>query len=268
MGNNLDIIKIENLIWKPDEKTVVLKDISIDLGSNEFYGILGPNGAGKTSLIRQLLMLTSKTSGNISFDEKNIKDISRKEIALKTSFLAQNINNELNFPVREIVAMGREPYRKLFTPLSKADRDVIEEALEWSGCTDIADKSYAKLSGGEKRRVMIARVIAQDTPWIILDEPISNLDVRYQTELMNVFYKLQKEKNKTIIAVLHDINLAINYCSKILLMKNGRLELFGDTLDIINEENLQRIYEVPFEFIKRHNDMKPIVFPKIDIVKK
>lgn len=148
-------------------------------------------------------------------------------------------------------------------PLDEEDLDKINEALEFTKCSHIKDKSISFLSGGERQRVMIARTIAQDTPWIILDEPVSNLDVRHQTELMLVLDRLRREKGKTIVAILHDLNLAAAFCTKIILMHQGNIYCSGASKDVLTGENLSAVYGIEFDFLERENGHLPYIVPRI-----
>jgi iron complex transport system ATP-binding protein len=145
--------------------------------------------------------------------------------------------------------MGREPYRKSFGSLTGSDREKIEGALAYTNCSHLKDRNIQLLSGGERQRVMIARTIVQDTPWIILDEPVSSLDVKHQYDLMLLLQRLRSEKSKTIVAILHDLNLAYSFCNKIILMKNGEIFAQGDTEEILTVQNLKEVYDMDFEFV-------------------
>lgn len=263
MSDGLNKINVDKLLWKPGKvANPILDEISIDLSSGSFYGLLGPNGAGKTSLVRQLLKLQAKSSGIIQLDEENIESIKRKNMARKLAFLPQTINGDVDFTVEEIVAMGREPYRKNLAPLGEADINAINEAMEFADCMDFKDKSVKLLSGGERQRVMIARTIAQDTPWIILDEPVSSLDITHQTRLMQLLDRLRIEKHKTIIAILHDINLAATFCSHLILMKEGKVTKVGATEEILTRENLRELYGMEFCFVELEGRAMPYIVPE------
>ncbi|MBQ9936460.1 MAG: ABC transporter ATP-binding protein [Lachnospiraceae bacterium] len=263
METRLDNISVDKLIWQPVKKgKPVLDKIDIDLCSGKFYGLLGPNGAGKTSLVRQLLKLQESNSGNIQLDDVKIGDIRRKDMAKKLSFLPQNIHSNVEFTVEEIVAMGREPYRKSLTPLSDEDKNIIREAMEFADCVDFKDKNVKLLSGGERQRVMIARTIAQDTPWIILDEPVSSLDITHQVRLMQLLDRLRVEKKKTIVAILHDINLAATFCTDLILMKDGQVVKQGTKEVVLTKESLGKLYDMEFEFVSREDHTLSYVVPK------
>ncbi len=263
MEARLDNINVDNLVWQPGKKgKPILDKIDIDLCSGKFYGLLGPNGAGKTTFVRHLLKLQESTSGKIQLDDEKISDIKRKEMAKKLSFLPQSINSNVEFTVEEIVAMGREPYRKSLAPLSDEDKAIINQAMEFADCLDFKDKSVKLLSGGERQRVMIARTIAQDTPWIILDEPVSNLDIAHQVRLMQLLDKLRIEKNKTIVAILHDINLAAIFCTDLILMKEGQVVFSGKTQEVLNADSLKYLYDMDFELLPMSEREIPYIMPR------
>lgn len=259
MAKELQKISTKHLQWTPDKRQKqVLLDISTNLYADRFYGILGPNGAGKTSFVRQLLGLLESSSGTVFLDEKNIRHISRREIAQTLSFLPQNLKSDVDFSVFDVVAMGREVHRKHFSPLNETDLKKIEEAMEFTNCSHLREKSIAFLSGGERQRVMIARTIAQDTPWIILDEPVSSLDVKHQAELMQVLERLRGEKGKTIVAILHDLNLAAEFCTHLVFMKKGTIYREGEKNEVLSREILKEVYGMDFEFLQ-HGQRKIIV---------
>ena len=258
-------IEVKSLVWQPEKKMdPILKDVNALLTSGEFYGILGPNGAGKTSIVRQILRLQDSNSGAVLLDDRNVKNFSRKEMAVHLSFLPQEIKSDVDFTAFDVVAMGREPHRKRFASMTKDDENKIQEAMEFTNCWHLKDKSISFMSGGERQRVMIARTIAQDTPWIILDEPVSNLDVKHQAELMIVLERLRKEKGKTIVAILHDLNLAASFCTQIILMKQGKVFKAGEVQKVLTEENLSRVYELQFDFLenKKGKGHLPYIMPR------
>ena len=256
MENN--ILSIENLKWQPDsESNYILNNISSKFDEGGFYGILGPNGSGKTSFIRHILRFLETKEGNIYLEDKNINKYTRKELATRISFVPQNVNMDINFSVFDIVAMGRTPYQRRFEDLNRRDHELINHAMEITNCTYLKDKPFSYLSGGEAQRVLVARAIAQDTKYLILDEPISHLDIRYQVELMETLKRLNEEENKTIIAILHDLNLSSSYCKDIILMKNGSVYAEGSVEDVFTKENLRSVYNIDFEIhkLKRNNKL-------------
>lgn len=257
-------LNIEKLCWQAEDKEkYILNNISGRFKEGGFYGILGPNGSGKTSLVRHILRFIDVKHGLICLDNKDIKDYSRKELACSISFVPQNINIDVSFTVYDIVAMGRNPYMKRFQDLSQKDRDLINHAMEVTNCAYLKDKAFSYLSGGEAQRVLVARAIAQDTKYLILDEPISHLDIRYQVELMETLKKLNEEENKTIIAILHDLNLSSAYCKEIFLMKDGKVYVEGSVKDVLTEENLKAVYGINFEIHKMKSKNSMFFIPVV-----
>ncbi|WP_283624812.1 ABC transporter ATP-binding protein [Clostridium butyricum] len=257
-------LNIEKLCWQAEDKEkYILNNISGRFKEGGFYGILGPNGSGKTSLVRHILRFIDVKHGLICLDNKDIKDYSRKELACSISFVPQNVNIDVSFTVYDIVAMGRNPYMKRFQDLSQKDRDLINHAMEVTNCAYLKDKAFLYLSGGEAQRVLVARAIAQDTKYLILDEPISHLDIRYQVELMETLKKLNEEENKTIIAILHDLNLSSAYCKEIFLMKDGKVYVEGSVKDVLTEENLKAVYDINFEIHKMKSKNSMFFIPVV-----
>lgn len=258
------ILDIKNLKWQPDKNSqYILNDINSKFKQGGFYGILGPNGSGKTSFIRHILRFLEIREGNIFLEDKNIDRFTRKELATRISFVPQNVNMEINFTAFDIVAMGRTPYQKRFQDLSQRDYQLINHAMEVTNCTYLKDKPFSYLSGGEAQRVLVARAIAQDTKYLILDEPISHLDIRYQVELMETLKKLNEEENKTIIAILHDLNLSSAYCKDIILMKDGTVYAKGKVEEVLTKKNLKDVYHIDFEIHKLQRNKKLYFIPVI-----
>ncbi len=264
MSNNcLHRVRLDHVVWQPQKgKEPVLNNISLEFFEGEFYGMLGPNGAGKTSLVRQILRLQKPDQGAIWLDQENLRAWDRDALARKLAFLPQTIREDVDFTVWDTVAMGREPYRKRFFPLEEKDREVIRQALEMTDCLKLKDKRVSILSGGERQRVILARTIAQDTPWVILDEPVSNLDVRHQIEIMGILKELQ-EQGKTIIAILHDMNLAAAFCTKIVIMKEGSVYAFGPVQEVLTERNLEEVYGMKFEFLEGRSKNGVYIVPQV-----
>lgn len=241
-------LKVESLTYQPNKYTrEILKQISGNFQKGEFYGILGPNGSGKTTFIRHLLGLLKVQKGSILLENKSLPEYNKKELAAQISFVPQNTYLEANFSVYDIVAMGRTPYHKRFSELSVEEERLIEEALKITNTFSFREKLFNQLSGGEAQRVLVARAIAQDTPWLVLDEPVSHLDIKHQVELMETLKRLNQEKKKTIIAILHDLNLTSSYCNQVVLMKEGEVFASGITNEVLTRENLKTVYELDFE---------------------
>lgn len=256
------VLTIEKLGWRPDlKKDAILHDLSTTFREGGFYGIMGPNGSGKTSLIRHILRFLEIEEGKISLDGQELTTYPRKQLATKLSFVPQNVNLEIDFTAYEIIAMGRAPYQGRFQPLSKEDQKKIEHAMAITHCEVLKDQPFAYLSGGEAQRVLVARAIAQDTKYLILDEPISHLDIRYQVELMETLKYLNEKENKTIIAILHDLNLSGAYCKEIVLMKKGTIYASGPVEEILTKANLKAVYGMDFEIYEAEHRKQRFYIP-------
>ena len=257
-------ITVEKLYWKPDSAThPITNRISTQFPKGRFIGILGPNGSGKTSFARQVLHLMKSDDGRISYDNTNVAKLSRKQIAKSIAFLPQNTQVDTEFTVYDIVAMGRTPHKSKFEPLSDKDKQRIEEAMEYANCKHLRERIITSLSGGERQRVLIARTIAQETDFILLDEPISSLDIKHQVELMNTFSKLQTERGVTVIAILHDLNMAASYCTDIILMRQGEIYKQGKKEEVLQPDILQAVYGISFELVEKEGGEYPFIVPVI-----
>lgn len=247
-NNNLEV---QELSWKPEKgKKQVLEEVSVLFKQGGFYALLGPNGSGKTSFMRHIMRFLPIQSGGILLKEKELSQYARKELAKSIAFVPQNTNIDTSFLAYDIIAMGRNPYRRFMEGISAADKSAIEYAVQVTGCKSLLQKRFSNLSGGEAQRVIIARAIAQNTPWLILDEPVAHLDVRYQVETMKTLQELNEKKNISIIIVLHDINLAAAYCKTLVLMKDGKIFASGQKDEVLTQENLKEVYGIEFSIIK------------------
>lgn len=241
-------ISVKDLFWQPDMlRSPVLDHVSCTFEKGHFYGIIGPNGSGKTSLIRHLLRLLKAQSGSVCLGDIPINKYKRNEIARLLSYVPQNIAAEIPFSAVETVMMGRNPYGSFFSSEKTEDHRLALEAMRLTGTMEFADKPFSVLSGGEAQRVLLARALAQNTPWLILDEPVSNLDIYHQFAVLELLQKQNTESGKSVICVLHDINLASRYCDRFLLLKNGRLIGEGGREDVLRPDILENVYGIPFE---------------------
>lgn len=239
-------IQIQDLSWQIDEEKKILDNICMTFLQGGFYGILGPNGSGKTSLIRHLLRLIETKQGQVCYNDQNIALMKRKELARNFALVPQNTNIETNFTAYDIVMMGRAPYQRRFEETSKKDIEIVKEAMDMTNCYHLRNQIYSNLSGGEAQRVITARAIAQQTPWLVLDEPIAHLDIRYQVELMEHLKQLNETRKVSILAVLHDINLSAAYCKEIVLMKEAKIIAYGKVEEVLTVENLEKVYGMKF----------------------
>jgi iron complex transport system ATP-binding protein len=245
------MLEIKELYFSYDKKVQVLKDLNLSVLSGEFIGIVGPNGCGKSTLINLLCRVLEIKEGKIYFDNRILNEISQLELAQKIAVVPQESYFEFDFTALEIVLMGRLPYLTRFQLEGAEDRKIAKAAMKKTKCWEFRDKYIKNLSGGEKQRVIVARALVQDPEYLLLDEPTSHLDLNFQYEILDVVSRLNKRKNVTIISVFHDINLASRYCSRLIIMKSGRIIADGKPISVINSENLDKIYDFKI-ILKKH----------------
>ena len=233
------MIEVKNLLYKVKGK-IILNNIDIKFPEKKFIGIIGPNGAGKSTLLKNIYGIYTPNKGEIFIDGENIKNISKKERAKKIAVLAQEDNSQFDFTIEQIVEMGRYPYKNIFEDYSDKDREIAIKMLEKTGMKNHIGRDFKNLSGGEKQRVLIARALAQETPTLILDEPTNHLDIGYQLQLLHMI----KHLDITVIAALHDLNVAAIFCDYIFVMKDGEKIKEGTPEEILTKENLKNIFGV------------------------
>ena len=246
-------MKVSDLIKSYDGKAVV-NSVSFDIPKGKVLSLIGPNGAGKSTVMGMISRLIAKDSGIIHFEDKDLSRWNSKELAQKLSILTQHNNIQMKLTVRELVAFGRFPYSG--NNLTVEDNEMIEKAIEYMELKEFEDRFIDELSGGQRQRAYIAMVIAQDTEYVLLDEPTNNLDIYHASNLMRTIRRLCDELGKTIIMVLHEINYAAFYSDYICAFTDGKIAKFGTVNEVINKKTLSDIYKVDFEII--HVDGKPL----------
>lgn len=240
----MKILSVDNLHFSYG-KNEVLKGVSMDFYKGTFYGIIGPNGCGKSTLLKNLYGYFSPSAGKVSIYDKDISRMKVKKRAKYIAYVPQETNTGFDFTVYDVIAMGRTPYHTPFSVMSAEDNDKIIEAMEETSTLNLKDKSINELSGGEKQRTILARAFAQDSEIILMDEPVSMLDINHQVEIMDLARSLADKNNKTIICVLHDLNLAAQYAQHIFLMSDGRLIKSGMPNEVLTKEIITDVYHVP-----------------------
>lgn len=229
----------------------VLKKISFEVPKGSFVSILGPNGSGKTTLLKSVSHVLKPYAGEVMVQDKNIKKYGQKDLAKSLAVVHQTQPNDFDFTVEDVVLMGRYPYLGRFQSESSKDYDIATKAMTHTSVLHLKDKSIQHISGGERQRVMIARALTQEADTLLLDEPISHLDIKYQLEVLNVCKALTQNQQMTVVTTLHDINMASRFSDFIILMKNGEIIEMGAPNEVINKENIQRVYEVDVEIIQQ-----------------
>jgi iron complex transport system ATP-binding protein len=224
----------------------ILRSVSIDTADKKFIGIIGPNGSGKTTLLKCIYRVLKPKGGVIFLDGADMRTIPLKETAKKMGVVFQHNYYNFDFTVREIVLMGRAPHKKQMERDNAEDFRIVDDALKTVEMESFADRRFSTLSGGEQQRIILARALAQQTKCLILDEPTNHLDVKHQFQLLN----LLKNLDMTVIAALHDLNLAVSYCDYIYVLKSGTLKGRGSSRELLTPEFLREIYEVDTKIIE------------------
>lgn len=235
------MIKINDLSVSLNDKNI-LKSIDILIKPGEYFGLIGPNGSGKTTLLKTIAQLISFDQGTIQITGNDQSTYNHKEMAQQLSYVPQDTHIDFDFNVKDIVAMGRHAHGGLFSR-NEDDEEIIKEAMVATNTWRFANASILNLSGGQRQLVFIAKALAQDTPIILLDEPISALDVYYQMHILKLLEGLT-EQGKTVVTVLHDLNLAARFCRKILLLKEGEVEAYGDSEEVLTKRTLKETYNI------------------------
>ncbi|KXZ40675.1 iron complex transport system ATP-binding protein [Alkalithermobacter thermoalcaliphilus JW-YL-7 = DSM 7308] len=254
------MVNIDNLSYS-FEDTKVLDNINLNIEKGKFYSIIGPNGSGKTTLFKNISKALQVPRNTIFIENKDITRIASKDMAKKVSCVPQDTNIEFDFSVIDIVLMGRTPYLRMFQDETDEDIQIAKMAMEMTNTWHLKDKKINQISGGERQRVIIARAIAQSTQIILLDEPISNLDIHNQIEILDTIKKLNKEKNLTVISILHDLNLALAYSDEIFLLNKGKIVSKGDPHKVLTEENIKNVYNMKVNIIKNPLTGNPYIIP-------
>lgn len=236
------MLKINNISFSYRQDKKILDDISLDVNQGDVLGILGINGAGKTTFIKCINNIFSPDSGTVKVNGKDISSMTPKEIAQLIAYVPQYNGTFFNINVLDTVMMGRLPYAG--RSYSKKDREIVYNILEKMNLEKFAFRSIHEMSGGERQRVFIARALAQQPKIIILDEPTSSLDLHNQLFILKIIEDLAKRDNLTIIMIIHDLNLASMFCSKLVMLKEGKIFAQGNSADVLIEENISKVYKV------------------------
>ena len=240
-------MQIKDVTKKYNGKPVV-DAVNLEIPKGKVISFIGPNGAGKSTFMGIISRLIAKDSGLVSFDGTELEKWKSKELSKRLAILTQSNNIQMKLTVRELVAFGRFPYSGNRT--TKEDEEIIEQAIAYMELEAFRDRFIDELSGGQRQRALIAMVIAQDTDYILLDEPTNNLDIYHATNMMKIVRRLCDELEKTIILVLHEINYAAFYSDYICAFVDGKVAKFGTVKEVMTKETLSEIYKVDFEILE------------------
>lgn len=235
------MVIVEEVTKKYGNKNVI-EDVSVIIEKGKITSFIGPNGAGKSTLLSMISRLLPKDHGKIFIDNKEISQCKTEELAKKISILKQSNHLNVRLTIRDLVSFGRFPYSK--GNLTKEDIKHVDQAIAYMELEDIQDRFLDELSGGQRQRAFIAMVIAQDTEYVLLDEPLNNLDMKHSVQIMHVLRRLVDELGKTVVIVIHDINFASCYSDCIVALRDGKIVARGTTPEIINPKVLKEIYDM------------------------
>ncbi|NSL50481.1 adenosylcobinamide amidohydrolase [Calidifontibacillus erzurumensis] len=249
------MIKVENLSAGYQQKEVI-HQVSFEVGKGEIFGILGPNGSGKSTILKILSGQFPSFSGSVSIKGKPLDDYKIKELAQTVAVLSQHYDISFSYTVKETVKLGRYAYQKgLFPTWTIEDELAVQKAIDMTGLTNLENEKIDLLSGGERQRVFLARALAQEPDILLLDEPTNHLDISHQMRLFDSLYKWVQEKQLTVVAVFHDLNMAGLYCNRLLLLDKGSVKSINEPQNVLEEESLSSVYQT--KIIKKQHPVVP-----------
>lgn len=243
-------LSARNLGWTTGGKTIV-DGVTLEILPGETFGLVGPNGSGKSTLLRLLTGLLPHPSGQVHLEGVPLDRMSRRDIARRIAVVEQMADTSEALRVRDAVELGRTPWLSALAPFGPEDRRIVREALEATGLADMAEHGWSTLSGGERQRAWIAMLLAQKTRCLLLDEPISALDVKHQVETLRLVHRLAEERDLTVIVVLHDVDLAARFCDRLVALRGGQLIADGSPQEVMTSGTLETIYGVPMGVMER-----------------
>ncbi|RIY33704.1 iron ABC transporter ATP-binding protein [Psittacicella melopsittaci] len=244
------VISIQNLSKKIGRQEI-LHSINLTIPQGKIISFIGPNGAGKSTLLGLISRLDIPTTGTVTIDGVDVQKTNSEVVAKLLAILKQSNNINLRLTIEDLVSFGRYPYCQ--GKLKDEDKKMVNQAIDYMGLDDLRYKYLDQLSGGQKQRAYIAMVLAQDTPYVFLDEPLNNLDMKYSVQIMSVLKDLVENHGKTVIVVLHDINFASAYSDIIVALKEGQVVCQGEVKDIMTPEKLHELYDIHIDIHELNN---------------
>lgn len=236
--------------------TEILHGIDFTAGDRSLVGVIGPNGSGKSTLLKCIYRVLKPSEGAVFVDGQPLSEYRVRDSAKKIAVLAQHNFYNFEFTVQDVVLMGRAPHKRALERDSAADFKIVHEAMERVGVAPLHDRLFSTLSGGEQQRVLLARALAQQTPCLILDEPTNHLDIKYQLELLDLVRSL----DRTVIAAIHDLNIAAMYCDTIFVMQSGRIVAAGAPRDVLTRSLIRSVYEVDADVFTDSDGLLRVLF--------
>ncbi|MFH1379529.1 MAG: ABC transporter ATP-binding protein [bacterium] len=254
----MEILDVEHISGGYNQE-IILQDISFNVIQGEFIGIIGPNGSGKSTLLKTISRVLVPQHGTITFEGKNIYTINLKEFCRKVANVSQNIQIEFPYTIEEIVLMGRIPHLNRLQITRVQDLHACEQAMIFTDIMHLKTKRIDQISSGERQRVFMAKALAQEPVLMLLDEPTSHLDIGHQVQILNLLKKLNKKNKVTIVVVLHDLNLASEYCERLILLDQGKIHSSGKPDEVLTYQNIESVYKTIVVVNKNPISSKPYV---------
>nr|WP_240897682.1 ABC transporter ATP-binding protein [Kineococcus vitellinus] len=251
----------EDLTLAYDSRTIT-RDLGIEIPDGSFTVIIGPNACGKSTLLRALARMLKPRSGSVYLDGERIQSLPSKEVARRLGLLPQTASAPDGITVADLVARGRFPHQKLLRQWSRDDERAVDAAMAATHVDQLADRTVDELSGGQRQRVWIAMALAQETPILLLDEPTTYLDIAHQIEVLDLCAQLHEEQQRTLVAVLHDLNHACRYATHLVALKEGRLMAQGAPADVVTAGLIEEVFGLPCVVIDDPETGTPLVVPR------
>lgn len=253
-------IEIDNVSCGYSQQEV-LKQVSLCIQPGKVLVLLGPNGSGKTTLLRALFNLVIVNEGKVLIEDQDVNELSRKQVAQKMALAPQLETPQWPMTVEETVQLGRSSHRGWIQPFQAEDTKIVSAALQQTGLTELSQRRITEISGGEWRRVLIARALAQQTKVLCLDEPTTGLDLKYQVETLSLIRNLAHERDLTVILTLHDLNLASCFADQIVLLSQGRIAASGTGEEVLTEARLSDVYQTKVKVLPHPEYKTPFIVP-------
>ena len=257
MQEHNNIIEVINLNFAYARQRI-LKQVNANFKKAKITAILGPNGSGKSTLLKLMARLLKAPTNSIVFQGQSLELIDNKTLAKRLSILVQEPSAPLEFDVFSLVKAGRYPHQGFFQNYSKNDELIIDKALATTGLTELKYHKLATLSGGQRQRAFIAMILAQDSQTLLFDEPTNHLDIKHQLEILNLLKQLNQKEQRTIVLVMHDLNLALHFADELVMMKDGMIKASGNPNDIICEDLISEVFGIKTTITQQ--GQKPFVY--------
>ncbi len=257
-------LHINQASFSYDGNGFALKNVDLKIEKGEMVGLLGPNGSGKTTLLKLAGGALKPSGGEIQLDRTNLNHLSKNQIARKVAMVPQYFYMPFSFTVDEVVGLGRTPFIKMLAGEKESDRNAVQHSIEIAGISDFEKRIFNELSGGERQRAILALAMAQEPKLLLLDEPTAHLDINHQVELLELVSKLNSESSVTIVAVMHDLNLASLYFKRLVILKDSSVFADGSPKQVLTESIIQEVYSTPVHVTKHPTTGDPytIILPK------